>query len=131
MLQRHMDFIDSYMRRVKRDSVENKSHDFTLMYTSNYEDGPDAKVERRTSYTFNHKFDYSLLLVYPLMVLSINRALDTVISRTPSSVGSLKLINDLSNTYKIGQFKALYAGIVSTVFFKLIFTGTLYKNHTD
>ena len=65
------------------------------------------------------------ILFFPLAVLSINRALDTVISRKPK--GMQTIITDLMDTYRIGKFRALYAGIVPATIFSLLFTTTLYS----
>ena len=34
---------------------------------------------------------------------------------------------DLLDTWKVGKFRALYAGLVPTVLFTFLFTGTVYK----
>ena len=69
--------------------------------------------------------DYSLLLVYPLLVLATNRALDTIISRKPRNTWFIP--NDLIDTYKVGKLKALYAGLLPTVFFAVLFSTSLTK----
>ena len=64
----------------------------------------------------------SILLIYPLTVLATNRALSTVISR---KTGRRTILSDLIDTYKVGKFKALYAGLVPTLFFYVLTTSTL------
>ena len=59
------------------------------------------------------------------MVLATNRALDTVISRKPRGERFIPL--DLMDTYKIGKFKALFAGLVPTVFFYFLVTTSVYR----
>ena len=65
------------------------------------------------------------ILFFPLMVLSINRALDTVISRKPR--GMQTIITDLMDTYRIGKFRGLYAGLVPATLFSLLFTTSFYS----
>ena len=70
-----------------------------------------------------------MLLLYPLSVLATNRALDTIISRKPKNKSSMYL--DLLDTFRIGKFKALYAGIIPTIIFTFLFTGSIYKKSTE
>ena len=69
-----------------------------------------------------------MLLMYPLSVLATNRALDTIISRKPKHKSSMYL--DLLDTYKVGKFKALYAGLIPTIVFTFLFTGSIYKKYS-
>ena len=79
---------------------------------------------KHVEYNIQSGLEMSLLLVYPLSVLATNRALDTIISRKRSHRSSMLL--DLLDTFKVGKFRALYAGIVPTIFFTFLFTGTIY-----
>jgi len=49
------------------------------------------------------------LLYYPLHTLSTNRILNTVISR---KVANRNMLQDLRDMFRIGGFRAIYAGIV-------------------
>ena len=49
------------------------------------------------------------LLYYPLHTLSTNRIFDTVISR---KVVNRSMLQDLRDMYRIGGFRAIYAGII-------------------
>ena len=78
-----------------------------------------------SDYFIDSFFDVDIFLVYPLIVLATNRALDTVISRKPRSERFIPF--DLGDMHKIGRFKALYAGLVPTIFFSILFTTSIYK----
>lgn len=48
-------------------------------------------------------------MYYPLHTLSTNRILDTVISR---KVANRNMLQDLKDMFRIGGFRAIYAGVV-------------------
>ena len=106
--------------RFQRRKREGAYHVFSFDHRDK-EQGKDTV----TKYTLRTQLQFMHLLFFPLMVLSVNRALDTVISRKPK--GMQTIITDLIDTYRIGKFRALFAGLVSAALFSMLFTTTFYS----
>ena len=85
----------------------------------------EDEIITETQYNVQSQLEWQMLLIYPFSVLATNKALDTIISRKPLHKQSLFF--DLLDTWRVGKFKALYAGLIPTVIFTFLFTGTVYK----
>ena len=92
-----------------------------LLDVSEHED----EIVTETQYNVQSQLEWQMLLLYPLSVLGTNRVLDTIISRKPLHKQSMFF--DLLDTWRVGKFRALYAGLLPTVLFTFLFTGTVYK----